>query len=126
VIGFLAGASPLPWQFRTGQQLAVNSRLQTNSSDIRRDAALAGVGIVHMFEFHIADELALGRLETVLVDHEPPPKPIHALYAGPRAATPKIRVFLDWASALIRAKSGVGKPDLRSIAHRGRPGKSRA
>ena len=110
VIGFLIGTNVLPWQFRTGHQINLHSRLQTNSSDIRREAALAGVGIVHMFDFHIADELARGRLETVLVDHEPPPKPIHALYAGPRAATPKVRVFLDWASALIQAKSDGGKP----------------
>jgi LysR family transcriptional regulator for bpeEF and oprC len=126
VIGFLSGGSALPWQFRNGHQLDVTSRLSTNSADVRLDAALAGTGLIHMFAFHIADELARGRLETVLVDHEPPPKPIHALYAGPRAATPKIRVFLDWASALIQTKSGVGKPIVRSIAHRARPGKSRS
>jgi LysR family transcriptional regulator for bpeEF and oprC len=135
LIGFLlSGATAMPWQFRAGHHHAVRGRLVTNSADVQRDAALAGTGLIHMFAFHIADELARGRLEAVLVDHEPPAKPVHALYAGPRAAAPKLRVFLDWAAALVQAKagvprpraSGVGKARGRPVAHRAPPGKSRA
>ena len=105
LLGFLvSGGTTIPWQFRNGEQIDVRGRLQTNSSDVRRDAALAGVGLIHMFDFHIADDVKRGRLELVLVDHEPPPKQVHALFAGSRAATPKVRVFLDWVSALIQSQ----------------------
>lgn len=106
LIGFLLGGSTaMPWQFRSGDSLEVRSRLLTNSVDVLRDAALAGMGLIRIFAFHIADELARGRLELVLEDHEPPPKPVHALFAGSRAATAKVRVFLDWAAAQIQASS---------------------
>lgn len=97
----------MPWQFRSGDSMEVRSRLVSNSVDVQRDAALAGVGLIRIFAFHIADELARGRLELVLEDHEPPPKPVHALFVGSRAATAKVRVFLDWAAAQIEAAPAV-------------------
>ncbi len=115
LIGFwLGGATTLPWRFKGGEHHEVRSRLTTNSADIQRDAALAGGGLLHMFAFHIADELAAGRLELVLTDHEPPPKPVHALFAGARAATPKVRVFLDWAAQLIQARADLPRKKPRA------------
>ena len=79
LIGFLTSSGTLPWRYRDGYQQAVHSRLHSNSIDVLRDAALAGIGLISIYAFHVADELARGRLEPVLVDHEPPPKPVHAL-----------------------------------------------
>ncbi len=101
VIGFLGGDGVLPWQFRNDRSLALTGRLHTNSADAHRQAALAGLGLIRVFAFHVADDLARGRLEAVLVEHEAPPRPVYALYARQRAAFPKVRVFLEWAQALI-------------------------
>jgi LysR family transcriptional regulator, regulator for bpeEF and oprC len=101
LIGFLSGGATRPWRFRDERELAVGGRLRTDSADAAREAALAGHGLVHVFALHVADELARGSLEAVLVDHERPPRPVHALYARHRAATPKVRVFLDWAAQQI-------------------------
>lgn len=103
LVGFLSNGTALPWRFRGDRELAVTGRLHTTSADVQRDLAVAGFGLIHVYAFHIADELARGRLEAVLVDHERPPRPVHALYARHRAALPKVRVFLDWAQDLIRA-----------------------
>lgn len=102
LVGFLSGGAALPWRFRGDRELAVTGRLQTNSADVRRDLAVAGFGLIQVWAFHIADELVRGRLEVVLVDHERPPRPVHALYARHRAGLPKVRVFLDWAQEIIR------------------------
>jgi len=103
LIGFLITGAVLPWRFRGDREHAITGRLQTNSGDAMRAAALAGIGLVHCYEFHIADELARGRLETVLVEHERPPRPVLALYERQRATMPKVRVFLDWVQQLIAA-----------------------
>jgi len=103
LVGFLAGGATLPWRFRHDRTIAGTGRLQSNSADARRAAALAGLGLIQGFAAHIADDLAQGRLEAVLVDHEPPPRPIHALYARHHAALPKVRVFLDWAAERLAA-----------------------
>lgn len=105
LIGFLAGGSALPWRFKYDREMHIVGRLQTNSSDAQRSAAVAGLGLIHVYAFHIADELARGKLEAVLVDHERPPRPVHALFARHRASLPKIRVFLDWARQLIESHS---------------------
>lgn len=104
MIGFLGGEGVLPWQFRGERQLAVTGRLHTNNADAHREAALAGLGLIRVVSFNIADDLARGRLEAVLVEHEAPPLPVYALYARQRAAVPKVRVFLEWAQALIAAR----------------------
>lgn len=101
LVGFLAGGTALPWRFRDDRTLAGTGRLQTNSTEARREVARAGLGLIQVFTAHIAEELARGQLEVVLVDHEPPPRPVCALYARHHAALPKLRVFLDWATALL-------------------------
>jgi DNA-binding transcriptional LysR family regulator len=106
VIGFLGGDGVLPWQFRNDRSLALTGRLHTNSADAHRQAALAGLGLIRIFAFHITDDLARGRLEAVLVEHEAPPRPVYALYARQRAAVPKVRVFLEWAKGLLAAHGG--------------------
>jgi DNA-binding transcriptional LysR family regulator len=104
LIGHLAGGAIVPWRFRGDRELTPTGRLHTNSADAVREAALAGLGLVRAFDFQIAAEVARGRLELVLVDHERP-RPLYALYARQRAAAPKVRVFLDWVAALLRGTS---------------------
>jgi DNA-binding transcriptional LysR family regulator len=100
LIGHLAGGVVVPWRFRGDREVTPIGRLHTNSADAVREAALAGLGLVRAFDFQLAAELARGRLEVVLADHERP-RPLYALYARHRAAAPKVRVFLDWVTALL-------------------------
>jgi DNA-binding transcriptional LysR family regulator len=105
-IGFLSRGSPLPWRFRgTGGDLpfAVTGRLHTNSADAARRAALAGLGLVQLFEAHVNDELSRGALQKALVEHEPAPRPIFALYGRHKSTPPKVRVFLDFLAQRLKA-----------------------
>jgi DNA-binding transcriptional LysR family regulator len=104
-LGFVTNGVRLPWRFKHDRELMLEGPLHTNSSDAQRAAAVAGIGIIHVYRFHIASELAAGELETILVDHERPPRPVWALYAQHRASLPKVRVFLEWAEAQIQAST---------------------
>ncbi|HEY0250570.1 MAG TPA: LysR family transcriptional regulator [Kofleriaceae bacterium] len=104
VIGFWSEASGAKgWRFRDGE-FAIDAQLTTNSGDAQVAAALAGFGLIHVFEFHVREELARKRLEIVLAGHEPAPRPLSALYARHRAATPKLRVFLDWVENVVSGR----------------------
>ena len=50
--------------------------------------------------------LAAGRLQTVLVEYEPPPAPIHIVHPEGRHLPAKLRLFLDHAAEGLRRKFG--------------------
>jgi LysR family transcriptional regulator for bpeEF and oprC len=70
--------------------------LQVNDADVLVTHALAGRGLVVVFDFLVADAIARGQLVAVLAPYAPPPWPIHALYPRNRHLVPKIGAFLDF------------------------------
>lgn len=104
-IGFLGGGLPVPYRFRGDKQDVVfspSSRLHSNSVDAIRNAAVAGLGLAQLIGVHVRDDIAAGRLEIVLEDHEAPPRPVHALYAREKAALPKVRVCLEFLAECLQ------------------------
>ncbi|WP_422372823.1 LysR family transcriptional regulator [Hoeflea sp.] len=75
--------------------------LQTNSSEVVREAVIGGVGIALRSTWDIGAELADGRLVQVLPDHEGSRNvAIHAVYASRRFLPAKVRVFIDYLADL--------------------------
>lgn len=66
-----------------------------NSGQALRAAALAGAGLLLQPRILVADDLATGRLISVLDDFTPPPRPVHALYRPDRQLLPKTRRFVE-------------------------------
>jgi DNA-binding transcriptional LysR family regulator len=62
-----------------------------------RDGVLLGLGLAQMPVFHVADDLAEGRLERVLADYRVPSMPVSVLYPRNRQLSPRVRLFIDWA-----------------------------
>jgi DNA-binding transcriptional LysR family regulator len=62
-----------------------------------RDGVLLGLGLAQMPVFHVADDLAEGRLERVLADYPVPAMPVSVLYPRNRQLSPRVRLFIDWA-----------------------------
>ncbi|WP_437678304.1 LysR family transcriptional regulator [Sorangium sp. So ce131] len=128
-IGYLSGGTAMPWRFsgRTGP-VSVTSvgRLHVNCGQTLRQAARAGLGLIQVFEYFVADDLRSGALELVLCDHEPEPRPIYALYPHHKHAVPKVRVFLDFVASIFRSGApGDGKAAARANGagkHDGRSG----
>ncbi|WP_341898584.1 LysR family transcriptional regulator [Ferrovibrio terrae] len=69
---FLAAAAQLPWrlQSKTGTVLVQGeSAVRTNSSEVVRELAIAGVGIALRSTWDIGNELRSGALQVVLPEH---------------------------------------------------------
>lgn len=87
------------------------SRLSVNTAEVAIAAAVTGRGLTRVLSYQIASELKAGRLRIVLAEHEPPPLPIHLVHREGRRAAAKVRAFVDFAVARLRAD--------RSLAWRG-------
>lgn len=86
------------WVFREeGEDVSVrvSGRLTANTGEALVAAACAGVGIVWLPDFLVADELRSGRLVNVFPDRLDPGLPIWAVYPHSRHLAPKVRLFVD-------------------------------
>jgi len=68
-----------------------------------RDATLLGLGLAQMPVFHVERDLAEGRLVRVLADAPLPSQPVSILYPRNRQLSPRVRLFIDWATQRFRA-----------------------
>jgi DNA-binding transcriptional LysR family regulator len=104
---FGIAASPSHWSLGADEDKTVRfrPRLTVNSVDAALDAAMSGLGIVRLFSYQAAEAAAQGRLVRILPDFEPPAVPIH-LVRPPGRAPRKVVLFIDAATAALRAKFG--------------------
>lgn len=101
------GFAPLAWRdtWRVGgREVAVRPALLTNSAESLRAAALAGVGLVALPDWAVADALVAGRLTRVLAGFETPTSGIFAVYPTNRLLTPTVRLFVDRVGRDLRAR----------------------
>lgn len=97
----LSTASPQQqWSFDIGgksRTVRPPVRVTANTVEVAIAAAVAGLGVVRLLSYQVAQELERGDLEILLLDFEPPPVPVHVVYLdGPRAG-PRVRAFVDFA-----------------------------
>ena len=64
--------------------------------------AVAGLGLTRLADYHIAAEVAAGRLVTVLDAFQTAPEPIYAVYASERHLSMRVRVFLEHIASRLR------------------------
>ena len=97
------------WTFhgpRGVSTVAVKPRLIVNSTDAAVDAALDGLGLTCIMSYQADPHAAAGRLQAVLVEHQPSPSPIHIVHPAGRHLPAKVRLFLDHAAEGLRKKFG--------------------
>jgi DNA-binding transcriptional LysR family regulator len=103
------------WSRRTAWRLANSAEsilwpqetaFLSNDGRVLRHAALRGVGLLLQPRVLVADDLASGRLVSVLDAWVPQSRPIHVLYRQDRKPLPKTTSFIDFlvdrAPALLR------------------------
>lgn len=106
-VTFEALMSPDSWTFAIGKSdvsVPVHSRLVVNTAEAAIDAAIAGIGITRVLSYQIAAAMRAGTLAIALHEFEPPPWPVHLVYAGGRLLPLKLRAFLDFAAQRLRAQ----------------------
>jgi len=111
-IGFSQhGAVSVPWVFyppggkarADGDSVQPRMQLVTNTGEMSIAAAMAGHGLTRALSYQVADEVRAGRLQVVLADHEPAPIPVQLVHLEGRRTTAKLRAFIDFSVARLRA-----------------------
>jgi DNA-binding transcriptional LysR family regulator len=75
----------------------VDSAVRTNSSEVIREAVLAGMGIALRSTWDVGPDIDSGRLMIVLPDwHASSRVAVHAVYPSRRHLAHKVRVFMDF------------------------------
>lgn len=105
MVGFLSSQTgrAMPLYFTQGGrevEHVIRVALLTTSAETMVEAARLGTGIIQAPRYHLVGDLATGRLVEILPDRPPLPSPVSALFPRGRQASPRLRAFLDWVSAI--------------------------
>ena len=98
------------WRYDdAGHEIAIPapSRLRINTNDAVIEAVLRGWGLSRLLSYQVAPHVRDGRLRTVLADFEPPPLPIHIVHQEGRLVSAKLRTFVDFMAARLRADASI-------------------
>ena len=88
------------------RQLNLQGPVTVTGADMYAACAVAGLGIVQVPRYRIADALRSGALE-ILLPHLPPPAlPVSVLYPQSRQLSPRVRVFVDWLKTVFASPDG--------------------
>ncbi|MFM0615102.1 LysR family transcriptional regulator [Paraburkholderia nemoris] len=82
----------------------VNGPLRANNGELVRDAAVAGLGIVRLPDFIVADAVGSGLLVTVLEEFLPSAATVYAVYPQHRQSSVSIRVFVEFLRERLRKR----------------------
>lgn len=107
MVGFVSSrtgaAFPLEFQTPGGlREVALPGRIVANEADTVHHLARLGFGLVQAPRYRFREDLAAGRLIEVLPETPPPPLPLAAYYPQNRQLSPRVRVFVDWATEVFR------------------------
>ena len=103
-----------PWAFvRNGDTFHVETghKLVVNDTGLIADFARSGLGLAYLPDIEIAQDLADGRLERVLVPFIAPSSGMFLYFAARTQSQPKLRAFIDMATAdngLLASMAGKG------------------
>lgn len=98
------------WPFRReGRDYALSPRgnIETNNGETMGELVRLGVGISRLGRFHVADDLAAGRLVALLEPYNPgDTEEIHALFVGGASTPRRVRVFVDFLVEQLARRAG--------------------
>jgi DNA-binding transcriptional LysR family regulator len=97
-IAFTSGERTGVWRYQTPAGLHLHEqpgRLNIDSSEAMREAALAGIGLIHLPTYITGNDLREGALVEVLKPFRAPPDPIRIVYPSKRHLSPRVRTFID-------------------------------
>ncbi|PJI40431.1 LysR family transcriptional regulator [Ferrovibrio sp.] len=96
------------WGFQTPdgvqQQVRMQPRLIVNTVEAAADSAIEGRGLIRVFSYQVAREIADGRLVAVLPQADASAWPVHLITPEGRLAVPKVRAFVDYALPRLKAE----------------------
>lgn len=109
MVGFLSSAAGglLPLDFMVGgapRQMMLPATVSAEGAEIYYASGRAGLGLVQLPHYRMAEDLAAGTMVEVLPGTPPSPSPVYILYPQSRQLSPRVRVFIDWLAAEFAAR----------------------
>ncbi len=95
---------PFPFEFVVDgriEQFSLSASVAVNDGGSFVATCAAGLGLIQVPLYHVAQQLATGEFEEILPDLRPPPMPLHLLHAPGRQPPARLRAFIDWAGWLF-------------------------
>lgn len=99
---FVSQGHPQSWTFIASNELyelPVSGTFASDNADVLRTAALSGVGIIQVFQFHVESDLSSGDLVSLFEDDILPQKMMQAVYTHKRHLSLRVQVFLEFLTA---------------------------
>jgi len=84
--------------------LAISGRVTVNSAEAQIACCLAGLGLIQIPAYDVRRHLIAGELVEVMPDHVAAPLPVTLLHPDRHHVPIRLRVFMDWATALLQAE----------------------
>ena len=103
-IGYAHLSAGQVWRFKASRgqgerSVRVQSRFVANNAELMRGAAVAGLGLLMVPQFIVADSLRRGELVALLPEFPPVGKTLHALYPRDRQGSARIRALVEHLAA---------------------------
>lgn len=89
------------WQLADTPAFRPSSAIRMDRGDLLVEAAVAGLGVAHAFDFMVEDHLREGRLVELFEDRAVLGPPIHALTLAGRNEVPRVRAVLDFTEEIL-------------------------
>lgn len=107
-VDYLSSASgkPYPFDFTVdGSSRVVNlaAQVAVTGAEMYKGACLAGLGLVQVPRYGVAQHLADGALKLVLPQFAPRPMPVSVLYPHKRQLSARVRTFAGWLKEVFAA-----------------------
>lgn len=86
------------------ESVRLGGRFTTNSTDAANRAALDGIGIANSPYWQMRHMVESGGVELLLTEFEPPPMPVHAVWAQSAQVPAKTRLFVQHLAAHLKTQ----------------------
>ena len=101
VVGYFSARSGRmhPLRFREGERtfdIEFMAAVEVNESNAHTAAAIAGLGLVQVLGFTVAEHIAKGELVPVLAAWQPAALPVYLVYPPDRRHNARLRAFIEW------------------------------
>jgi LysR family transcriptional regulator, regulator for bpeEF and oprC len=95
------------------RKIMLRSRVTVNNAEAYIACCLAGLGLIQIPAYDVANHLAAGELVEVMSDLRAAPMPVTLLYPHRGHASRRLQVFIDWIAPLLVARMQLRTaPDL--------------
>jgi len=107
LVGFISARTgrAVPATFGEGAtltQVEANAFLSVNEGNAHLAAGLAGIGIIHSFDFKVRPHIEAGKLVPILESWRPAPYPYHVVFPQNRHLSQRLRLFIDWLAETFK------------------------